>query len=429
MANKLTGVRVGEVSFCRKGMNQHARVALFKSADPADTTPLGIAKATFAEALEGNLIAGAVNEAFFQSFDGLWERNDAFREALTDELASGGDGTTASAAYVASVKALVDEAVAEARNAGATAADPTAVGKALIAAVDGWLAKRKDEPMKITTKAELSTAISKFAVATSTVADVQAIQKAATDLDAEDLLPADGPLAKAKPDPEIAKMQRELAILKLAPEAKSFFDTLDEAGQTAFLAKSADDQKADIAKANETDPVVYTTKDGTAIRKSDGAATLALAKNNDRQAEELAKLRGDLSGSTIEKRAGEEYPNVAKTVAVDMLKSAAQLGEDTEAGKAILKSLKTMNDGGGRLFKSLGTNEGGEGTGGDLKKARTDFDAKVSEIASRDKISKSDATPKARAEFPDLFKEAFPETVEAAEESAEQARQHVGDDA
>lgn len=413
---RLTRIRLDKIAAVDKPCQEHATVAIIKRAPENDTTPRGLAKATFGEALEGNLIAGAVNEAFFQSFDGLWERNDAFREALTDELAAGGDGSTASAAYVESVKALVDAAVAEARSAGATAADTKTVDKALSAAADRWLKSRKEQTMKITTKAELAAEIAKFDPAKSPAAHVGIIQKAATDLKAEDLLPADGPLAKAKPDPELAKMGRELAILKLSPEAKSYFDGLDEGGQTAFLAKSAADQAKDVAAANASDPVVYKTKSGIEIRKSAGDTALALAKQADADREELVKLRGEVSGTTLEKRAAEEYPKVAKNVAVDMLRSVETLGKDTEAGKAVLKSLEQMNKGGERLFKSLGSTEGSGTTAPEgIAKARTDFDSKVAEIASRDKIGKADAMSKARTEHPDLFKAAFPETAEAAE--------------
>lgn len=423
MRRRLTRIRLDKIAAVDSPCQEHATVAIIKRAPAADTTPQGIAKATFGEALEGNLIAGAVNEAFFQSFDGLWERNDAFREALTDELAAGGDGATASAAYVASVKALVDDAVAEARKAGATASETTAVDKALTAAAERWLDAKKECTMKISTKAELQTAISKFAVATATVDDMLTIQKAAKDLDAEDLLPTEGPLAKGGTDPRVIQLDREIKILKLAPEAKLHFDSLDEAGQTAFLAKSAEDQAKEVEAANATDPVIYKCKDGSVIRKSDGAVAASQAKRLDDQAEELAKLRGDLSGTTIEKRASEKFPHVAKNVAVDMLKSAGQLGEDTEAGKAIIASLESMEKAQTGVFKGLGSSEDNSPSG-DIKKARGDYDSAVAKIAERDKCDIPTAMSKARVENADLFAQAYPETVEAAEESAEAARQH-----
>ena len=36
MPNDLTNLKINEVSFCKRGMNQHARIALFKSADKAN---------------------------------------------------------------------------------------------------------------------------------------------------------------------------------------------------------------------------------------------------------------------------------------------------------------------------------------------------------------------------------------------------------
>lgn len=425
MRRKLTAFRLDKIAAVDSPCQEHATVAIIKrNPNAPDTSPKAIAKATFQEALEGNMIAGAVNDAFYSSFDGLWERNDAFRTALTDELSEGGDGSTASADYVESVKALVDEAVTEARSAGATAADTKGIDKALNAAVNKWLKPKEQAMNKITTKAALLAAVAKFDPETSTVAEAETIRKAATALKAEDLLPDEGPLAKAKLDPEIAKMQRELVIIKLSPEAKTHFDSLDETGQTEFLGKSADEQTQIVAKANETDPVVYTTKDGTAIRKSDGAAMVALAKQNDQQADKIAKLEGDATGQSFEKRAAEDYPHVAKAIATDMLKSAHQVGEDTDSGKAILSSLGQLNKTSTGLFKRMGASEDDAHRGAPegIAKARATFDGKVAEVAKRDGIAKSAAMPIAREEFPDEFAEAYPDTVEAVEESAEAAR-------
>lgn len=424
MANRLRNMKIGEVSFCRKGMNQHAKVALFKSADDVPQGPQAIAKATFAEALEGSMIAGAVNEAFYSSFDGLWQRNDAFRTALTDELAEGGDGSVASEAYKASVNDLVDTAVAEARKAGVTATDTSDIEKVLTAAVDGWLMAKKETTMlKIKDKAELQTAIEKFDPAKTTLADVQIIQKAAKDLGAEDTLPV--ALAPTAPSPELAKAQREISILKMDEPTSTYFNGLDEAGQDAFLGKSADDQKAEVDKANETDPVVHKCADGTLIRKSDGPTLLALAKGRDADAAEIAKLRGEVAGSTVEKTAVEKYPNVAKAVAVQTLKAVEGVGADSDAGKAMLATLDGMNKGGGRLFKTLGSTEDDGRGSGDETVARTEFDAEVGKVVAEQKIGRAEAMTKVRQSKPDLFAKAFPETVEAAEASAEEARSHT----
>lgn len=409
MANKLSNLKIGEVSLCRKGMNQHARVGLYKSLDQA--TGIGgapVIKATFDEALEGNMIAGAVNDAFYESFNGLWERNDAFRTALTDELAAGGDGSVASDAYVASVKGLVDSAVASAREAGATAADTAPIEGAVADAVEKWLSERvitKEHDMKITNKAELLASVAKFDPTKDTVATAQAIVKAAGDLGLEAELPAAGPLAKAA-EPN-ADLVRKVAVLEMPADVRKHFDTLDAAAQTGFLAKSVEERASIVADLNKDDPVLYKCKDGTEIRKSDGAAMLSMAKRMDGLAAENADLKkGQVNGS-LETRAA-AFPNVAKATAVSMLKSADTIGVDTDEGKDILKSLDTMNKARTGLFKTLGDG-GGDEPSGDLKKAQNDFDGKVAEIAKRDNITKSAAMSKARVEHEDLFKAAYPQ--------------------
>lgn len=271
--------------------------------------------------------------------------------------------------------------------------------------------------MKITNKAALMAAVAAFDPATSPAAHVGIIHKAATDLNADDLLPEDGPLAKAKQDPALAKALREISILKMGDPVRKHFDALDEAGQTAFLALSEADQATAVEKANATDPVVYKTAGGIEIRKSDGATAALLAKQLDDTAAEVTVLKAGRSGDAIEKRAQTEFPNVALATATSMLKTASQLGEDTDAGKDVIKSLKAMNKGSAGMFKSIGSTEAPELAGG-IEKARTDFNGEVNKIMARDSIGMGDAMSKARTEHPDLFAEAYPSTAEASEEDA-----------
>jgi hypothetical protein len=290
-------------------------------------------------------------------------------------------------------------------------------------AVEKWLKQEETSVMKITNKAALTAAVSAFAIAKSTVADAEAIVDAAIALDAVDELPADGPLAtmaaaKAKAPTEdkvVKSLQREVAILKMAEPVRKHFDGLDEAGQTAFLALSEADQASTVEKANATDPVVYKTAAGIEIRKSDGATAALLAKQLDETNADLAKLKDGRTADTLEKRATEEFPNVAKGTAIAMLKSAGQLGESTDAGKDVIKSLKAMDKAASGTFKRLGSTEAPELSGG-IEKARTDFNAEVSKIMGRDKIGMADAMSKARTEQPALFSEAYPDTAEASAE-------------
>ena len=410
----LSNLKVAEVSFCKKGMNQHARVALFKSADRVETG-FALHKATFDEALQANMTAEAVNEAFYQSFSGLWERNDAFRCALTDELSEGGDGTEASAAYVASVKSLVDTAVAAAREAGATAADTAAVEDAVEKAVTEWVAeqelKKEQTTMTITTKAQLLSAVAKFDPAKTTFAEVTEIQKAAETLGETASLPA--ALAKSAPAPDPV-LVRKVAILEMPADVRKHFDGLAAgADQDAFIAKTADERASIVAELNKEDPVLYTTAGGTPIRKSDGPTVLALAKSNDAQAEEIKKLRGENATATLDQRAA-AYPNVAKAVAVAMLKTADTQGLDSEDGKATIAALTGMNKAQGGVFKAIGEDTGGDAGEATIAKAKTDFNTEVSKAMDEGKITRDAAMTKVRAERPDLFAAAFPDMVEEA---------------
>lgn len=419
----LTSIRLDKIAAVDAPCQALATVAIVKRAP----TPFTMAKATFQEALEGQLVASRVNEAFYSSFNGLWERNDAFRTALTDELAAGGEGAEASAAYVASVKALVDDAVTAARAAGAEATDDD-LNKALTTAAEAWLAAKKTqpketEPMKIATKAALGAAITS-ALAKGlalTVAEVGEIQKAATDLGAEDLLPVEGPLAKAATPGPDAALVRKVAILEMPADVRKHFDTLTAAAdQDAFLALSPEARAADVAKRNEGDPVVFTTGDGIEIRKSDGRTAELLARQNDKLNKRVDELAGTLGESTLAKRAA-AFPNVAESVATDLLKAIDAAGGDTTpSGQALKKGLERMNAGGGKLFKTIGTTEGGGGEGGEGDEAaRAEFDAEVEKVAVADKIGKADAMSKVRRTKPALFKRAFPESVEPDEEDAE----------
>jgi hypothetical protein len=407
---RLTSIRLDKIAAVDLPCQEHATVAIIKRAPtaPETGTPLALAKRTFDEALRGQLVSERISDVFWRAFDKQYAVREAFREALADELADGGDGSEATEGFTAAMRTIAETAATLARDAGAEA--DTDLESAVEQAVEKWLTEETSE-MKITTKAALKAAVAAFNPESTPVAHVGIIKQAAKDLNAEDELPAEGPLAVEKQDPQLAKALRDVAILKMAPEVRKHFDGLDETGQTGFLAMSEADQASTVEKANATDPVVYKTAAGIELRKSDGAAAAMLAKQLDETNAELAVLKSGRTTDAIEARAASEFSNVSKATAVSMLKTAAQVGEDSDAGKDVIKSLTAMNKGAGGMFKSLGTTEAPE-IGGDLAKARTDFNAEVAKIISRDKCGLADAMSKARVEQPDLFVEAYPETAE-----------------
>lgn len=403
----LTGIRLDKIAAVGQPCQAPATVAIIKHAPRV--APPAIAKKTFQEALNAQLVSERISDTFWRAFENQWAVRDAFRTALADEISEGGDGTEATAGFTAAMQQIATLAATAARDAASTA--DTTLEAAVEEAVSKWL-QHKEQPMKIADKAQLKKAVADFNTSTSPFAHVAIIKSAARDLGAEDELPADGPLAVEKTDPAVASMQREIAVLKMAPAIRKHFDGLGADAQTAFLAKSADAQQAEVDALNVDDPVLHKCLDGTEIRKSDGAAVLAMAKRQDALSKENGELRQQLAGDGFEKRALAEFPNVAKAEAIDMLKAAATVGEASAAGKSILKTLSTMNKGRTHLFKSLGSTEQPEGGSGDLAKARSDFQTEVNKIAARDSIGMGDAMSKARTEHPALFAEAYPESVE-----------------
>lgn len=413
---RLNRIRLDKIAAVDQPCQEHATVAIIKRAPPKDGPP-AMAKKTFQQALNAQLISERISDTFWRAFEKQWAVREAFRTALTDEISEGGDGETAITDFTAAMNQIATLAAEAAREAAEQ--DDTNLETAVEQAITKWLVSKEKDTMTISTKAALKAAIAKFVPTTSTVADLLEIQKAAVDLGAEDELPVEGPLAKAKaPDVEDKKkvkaLEKQVAVLGMAPAIRKHYDGLAADAQDGFIAKSEAERQAEVDAIEKGDPVVYTTKGGVPIRKSDGATVLALAKQNDEQAATIATLSASTAGSAMAKRAATEFPNVGESVAVEMLKSAATVGEDTDAGKAVLKTLKTMNRGASSLFKSIGTTDGGEGDE-NVATAREEFNAAVDKMRADLKLGHGDAMSKVRAEQPGLFKRAYPESVDADE--------------
>jgi hypothetical protein len=410
---KLTSIRLDKIAAVDKPCQEHATFAIIKRA------PTAILKQTFQQALGNTLLNDQVRDAFYSAFDNIYEGKDAFRTALIDEFTAGGDGDVAADAFKAWLTGLVDRAVTTVRAAGAAQITPETLAKAFTDVAEDWLNQQEQTMHKFTTKAALQSAVAGFAIAKATAQDVVDIKESAIALGETGLLPAEGVLAitVTTADPELAVLKRRVDVAEMPANIRKHYDGLDKAGQDAFIAKDAAGRQADVDAIEKGDPIIYTCADGTAIRKSDGAFAARMAKRADEQDEVIKGLRAETTGASIEKRAA-AYPNIAKAVSSEMLKSVDTVGADSEAGKAILKSLDTMNKGSKALFKSLGSTEetgaSGEGSG-DIQKARQSFEGKVTEIAKRDSIPRADAMSKARTEHEALFLEAYPAPVDADE--------------
>lgn len=189
------------------------------------------------------------------------------------------------------------------------------------------------------------------------------IAKAASEHNVEGLLPTTGAFAKAadmsnNDDEEAgkkkkladldAKVKKMEALADLTSVEKAHYDTLDDAGQSAFLKSDKDARSTAMEKAAGPDPVVFTTNDGTEIRKSDGSAVLAMAKRLDAKDIELAKAQVANRDIAIEKKAA-EYSNLPGDI--DVRKGLFGAIEDIEdeairkGAYAIMKAADNALDG------------------------------------------------------------------------------------
>ena len=168
---------------------------------------------------------------------------------------------------------------------------------------------------------------------------------------------------KTENQPTVEELQTQLtrtqAVVALTGEERAHFEALAEEAQTAFLAKSADDRKAEIGAvtkaAQDANPVVFTAADGTEFRKSDDPRAIAMAKRLDATEQENAALKARDEQTTLEKRAEAELPHLpgdVKTRAA-MLKAIDGI-EDEAQREAALGALKAQNEAMSKAFQTYG---------------------------------------------------------------------------
>lgn len=134
---------------------------------------------------------------------------------------------------------------------------------------------------------------------------------------------------------ELAAAQKEIQVLKaklakaeLSAEEKELLKGMDEAGQEKFMAMDDAGRKAELAKAQDADPVVYETEDGLEIRKSAGDVVLSLAKKADEERKARQELEKQAAEADLAKRAGE-----------------MKLPGELDAKKALLKAVDSLDEG------------------------------------------------------------------------------------
>lgn len=365
--NIMRRFRIGEISAVDRPAQVGATALLMKRADgdPVEN----FAKATFRQHLESSQLDAKFSRAFYEAFDGIYTVNDAFREALKDQY---NDREETARQYVEAVADLARRAVeATSGLAKSDTPNPSVIKAAIEAAI---VEAQGETDMPIANRTQLVAAITKFQTSGGTQAEIDAIKTAATTLNAEDALPATGVLAKAAAPIDtaalVARVEKAERLAALTPDVRKFYDGLaDDAARDAFLAKSDADRQAQMTAATGDDPVLYKTIDGVEIRKSDGAAALALARSNDALTARVAKAEAVAGNADLRKRAETDLSKLAGTVDTHMaLLKAVDTITDTAVHGAVMETLRSANKSAGGAFTRIGTTAGGatvvEKTGG-----------------------------------------------------------------
>src|SRR6185295_19532639 len=118
------------------------------------------------------------------------------------------------------------------------------------------------------------------------------------------------------------------------------------------------DRAAEIEKAKNADPVIYTDSEGHDYHKSEAKAA-ALAKRADDMAKENATLKAAQVSTDLEKRCGDMFKHLKGDMPakVAMLKAVEGITDETQR-TAVLEMLKANDAGLGEAMKTLGTKAG-----------------------------------------------------------------------
>lgn len=142
-----------------------------------------------------------------------------------------------------------------------------------------------------------------------------------------------------------------MKLIVLTEAQHAHYSKLAAADAEAFLAKSSAERDAVLADVAKADPVVYKTASGIEVRKSHGDVALQLAKQADENAAQVAKAteianveKAAREATELAKRAAEIMPNLAGSDAVHcaILKAVESIVDEKLRGEAI-QALKGAN--------------------------------------------------------------------------------------
>lgn len=194
-------------------------------------------------------------------------------------------------------------------------------------------------------------------------------------------------------------------IAKLSQDEKDFMTTLDAAGKKKFLAME-DSERADAMKVKKAGDEVVKIE-GREIRKSVvGADTFEIMKAQAKRIADneaaITKAEEKAAKAEFEKRADDVYPHVPGTTEErgSMLKAVAKMDEPLRKSfEAVLTQSEALAK---TAFEKLGVKPGEDPAA--LRKGAKDFEKRVSDLVTSEKLSKTAAMEKAAGLYPEEFK-------------------------
>lgn len=152
-----------------------------------------------------------------------------------------------------------------------------------------------------------------------------------------------------------AQLAKSQAIIGLTTEHRAHFDTLDDAGKDAFLAKSVDARQSEIDALADANAVVYKSLDGLEFTKSDDPRLITMAKQADADRKALQAERTARREDDLRKRAETDLANLPGDLdsRVALLKAAESI-EDETARKTAVDALKAQSIELGKAASTLG---------------------------------------------------------------------------
>lgn len=226
--------------------------------------------------------------------------------------------------------------------------------------------------------------------------------KKAADL-AGELEKAQAQLAEITKKLEQADAEKAVALAKaeLCDDEKDYLEDKDEDSKKAFLDLSPEDRKKTMKKAADADPVIYKSEStGEEFRKSDDPRLVKMAKAVDEGRKIAKEEREKRETSELSKRVDDELSVFSEDIAkrddkIEVLRAIDKMEAGPQA--ALLKMLEIGGKAISAAFETIGHKRS------DVVKSGADFEKRVSEIMSRDKITKLAALDKAAREFPAEF--------------------------